>query len=105
MNKLTHYATTGKKVFFVGIGGVGMSALARILAAKGLLVSGSDSKNSKMCGRLEAEGILVHTHQNGELTERPDFAVYSSAIAKTNPDFQRLIEWDVPMFHRAEVLS
>lgn len=95
----------GKKVFLIGIGGVGMSGLARLLAAKGLEVSGSDLKRTKTASKLEAEGISVFIGHEGSFESRPDLAVYSSAIAKSNVDYQKLETLGVPLFHRADVLS
>ena len=95
----------GKKIFFLGIGGVGMSGLARLLAARGLEVSGSDTKRTKTISKLESEGISVLIGQDGLFENRPDLAVYSSAIGKNNPDYQKVESLGIPLFHRAEVLS
>lgn len=95
----------GKKIFFVGIGGIGMSGLARLLAARGFEVSGSDVKRTKTTSKLESEGVTVLIGQEGSFEIRPDLGVYSSAIAKNNPDFQKLESLGIPLFHRAEVLS
>ncbi len=95
----------GKKVFFIGIGGVGMSGLARLLAAKGLEVSGSDAKRTKTTLKLEAEGISVFIGHEALFQVRPDLAVYSSAITKNNADYQKIETLGIPIFHRAQVLS
>ena len=57
--KLGSLIGPGKRVFFIGIGGVGMSALAKVLNARGLRVSGSDSKKSRQTASLEQMGIAV----------------------------------------------
>lgn len=95
----------GRKVFLIGIGGIGMSGLARLLAARGLEVSGSDAKRTKMTSKLEAEGILILIGHEGAFMSRPDLAIYSSAISKGNHDFQKLEALGIPIFHRAQVLS
>ncbi len=95
----------GKKVFFIGIGGVGMSGLARLLAARGLEVSGSDTKRTKTTSKLEAEGISVLIGQQGSFEHRPDLAIYSTAISKTNADLQKIETLGIPVFHRAQVLA
>lgn len=95
----------GKKVFLVGIGGVGMSALARILSSSGLRVSGSDAKRSRTVKRLEDEGIQVLLGHGSSFDDRPDWIVYSSAIRKTNPDLTQAARLGIPIYHRAEVLS
>ena len=95
----------GKKVFLIGIGGVGMSALARILTAYGLEVSGSDAKKSRTVNKLEAEGIQVAIGHDASLISHSDFVIYSTAISKTNPDFAKAKTLHIPIYHRAEVLA
>ncbi|MBI4372737.1 MAG: UDP-N-acetylmuramate--L-alanine ligase [Candidatus Omnitrophica bacterium] len=95
----------GKKVFLIGIGGIGMSALARILESRGLEVSGSDSKRSRTLERLETDGIQSTVGHDGSFRDQPDWVVTSSAISKTNPDLKRAEELGIPVYHRAEVLS
>lgn len=51
---------TYKNFYFLGIGGIGMSAIARYFNAKGFNVAGYDRKRSKLCEELEAEGIAIH---------------------------------------------
>lgn len=82
-----------------------MSGLARILAARGLDVSGSDAKRTKNTAKLEAEGIRVVIGHTGSFEEHPDFIVVSSAISKNNPDYRQAEVLGIPIFHRAEVLS
>ena len=103
--ELNYLVARGKKVFLIGIGGVGMSALARILAAHGLGVSGSDAKKGRTVAKLEADGIQVVVGHNASLIDRSDFVIYSSAISKTNPDFVKAETLRIPIYHRAEVLS
>ncbi len=95
----------GKKVFFIGIGGIGMSGIARLLHARGLEASGVDVKRTKLTEKLESEGIRVSIGHDVQFLERPDFAIFSSAIPKTNPDYEKLDSFGIPIFHRAEVLS
>ena len=95
----------GKKVFLIGIGGVGMSGLARILASRGLDVSGSDVKRNRTVAKLEEEGIRVVLGHETSFAERPDGVIFSSAISKTNPDFKKAEVLGIPVYHRAEVLS
>ena len=103
--ELIDLLSPGKKVFLIGIGGVGMSALARILLSRGLQVSGSDTKRGRMVKRLEEEGIHVLTAHGSSFDERPDWVIYSSAIGKHNPDVTNAVSLGIPMYHRAEVLS
>lgn len=84
---------------FVGIGGVGMSALARILIEKGETVSGSDSKESSACSLLRELQATVHIGHKAE--NRPEEAtiIYSSAVEKTNP------EMGANALHRSDLLA
>ena len=73
------------KAFFVGIGGIGMSGLARLLKAKGIAVSGSDSTASSITEELRGEGISVSIgHAMENLPEDADLVVYSEAIPAEN---------------------
>ncbi|MDX6203379.1 MAG: UDP-N-acetylmuramate--alanine ligase, partial [Frankiales bacterium] len=74
------------RVHFVGIGGAGMSGIARILLARGVTVSGSDVKDSTMLAALRALGARIYVgHQAGNVAE-VDTVVVSSAIRPTNPE-------------------
>jgi UDP-N-acetylmuramate--alanine ligase len=74
------------RVHFVGIGGAGMSGIARILLARGVTVSGSDVKDSTMLAALRALGARIYVgHQAGNVVD-VDTVVVSSAIRPTNPE-------------------
>ena len=68
-----------KKVHFIGIGGIGISAIARFLHEKGHKISGSDIKESKTTLELQNEGIEVITPHCKEAIKDQDFVVYSAA--------------------------
>ena len=75
-------------IYFIGIGGIGISALARILKAKGHNVSGSDSSQNLNTDLLEKEGIKVNHDQKAEnLPSELNLVVYTKAIPPTNPEF------------------
>ena len=95
----------GKKVFLIGMGGVGMSALASVLKARGLVVSGSDVKKNQFLTRLETSGVQVFLTHKAENLADADWAVYSSAISEFNPEFQQARLLKIPLYHRAEVLA
>lgn len=103
--ELVHLLKPGRKVFFIGIGGVGMSGLARLLQSRNLRVSGVDAKRNKTTQKLESEGISISIGHDVQFQDCPDFTVFSSAIAKNNPDYIKLDSLGIPIFHRAEVLS
>src|SRR5712675_2985917 len=70
-----------KSVYFIGIGGIGMSALARFFHLKGSRVSGYDRTETTLTKELEAEGIAVHYEENVEvIPKNVDLVVYTPAI-------------------------
>ncbi|GFE68315.1 UDP-N-acetylmuramate--L-alanine ligase [Chroococcus sp. FPU101] len=113
----------GKPFHFIGIGGIGMSALAYILAKRHLSVSGSDLKSSHITRRLEEVGARVFTSQeasnleiyqsssskymtvvgNSKLTQ-PQI-ICSTAIHNNNLEYQAALELGYPIFHRSDVLA
>lgn len=95
----------GKHAYFIGIGGVGMSAVARVLKHQGVRVSGSDSKNGKTVNALNAEGIRVFVGQTECHLEGVDFVVYSSAIRPNHIELEAARRMGLPIYHRAEVLA
>ena len=98
--------STAKHVYFIGIGGISMSALARILVQKGINVSGSDIKESELTKKLEGEGIEVKYTQVAEnITPGIDYVVYTAAISKDNPEFKKAQELNIPLVNRASLLS
>ena len=98
--------STAKHIYFIGIGGISMSALARILVQKGINVSGSDIKESELTKKLEGEGIEVKYTQVAEnITPDIDYVVYTAAISKDNPEFKKAQELNIPLVNRASLLS
>ena len=98
--------STAKHIYFIGIGGISMSALARILVQKGIKVSGSDIKESELTKKLEGEGIEVKYTQVAEnITPDIDYVVYTAAISKDNPEFKKAQELNIPLVNRASLLS
>ena len=73
-----------KKVHFIGIGGIGISAIARFLHEKGFKISGSDIKESPITKELIAQGIEVITPHCKEAIKDQDFVIYSAAIRISN---------------------
>ncbi|MBP3194858.1 MAG: UDP-N-acetylmuramate--L-alanine ligase [Cardiobacteriaceae bacterium] len=94
-----------KKVFFVGIGGVGMSGIAEVLRNLGYQVAGSDVKQSPITERLEQIGIRVFIGHAAENIDDVGVVVVSSAISQTNPEIMRARELGIPVIRRAEMLA
>ena len=95
----------GKRVHFIGIGGAGMSGLARIALSHGITVSGSDAKDSSVVTALSALGATVSTTHKGENVDGSDLVVYSNAISESNPERLRAQELKLPILTRAGALS
>lgn len=94
-----------KNIHCIGIGGVGVSAIAEILLSRGYHVSGSDMKQSDLTDRLAADGVKVYIGHKAENVEDADLIVYSAAIAEENPEVIRAREKNIPLASRAEVLG
>lgn len=90
---------------FLGIGGVGMSALAEILHGRGIRVSGSDSNGGAAMDALAGRGIAVSVGHSAEALADADVVVYSSAVGKGNPIWRIVEGLGLPRLHRAELLG
>ena len=93
-----------KKVHFIGIGGIGISAIARFLPEKGHKISGSDIKESKTTLELKDEGIEVITPHCKEAIKDQDFVVYSAAIKEDNIELVEARRKGIKCFSRKEIL-
>jgi len=96
-----------KRIFFIGIGGVGMSGIARVAHDQGLQVSGSDMRESRYTRQLCEAGIEVfigHEAQN-ILDVKPDVVVISTAILENNPELMAAKEQGLEIWHRAKMLA
>lgn len=94
-----------KRIHCLGIGGVGLSAIAEILADRGHIVSGTDIHPSPITEHLEEKGITIFTEHLAENVETVDAVVYSAAIPETNPEIIRAKERGIEIFSRAQVLG
>jgi len=91
---------------FIGIGGAGMSGIAKILAQRGAKVAGSDAKESATAEALRALGATVHIgHAAGHLADDATCVVVSSAIRADNPELARAAELGIPVVHRSDALA
>jgi UDP-N-acetylmuramate--alanine ligase len=94
-----------RRVHLIGIGGIGVSGMARILHARGFEVSGSDVRESSLTRALRAEGITVHIGHSAEHVRGVDLVVVSTAIPGTNPELAAARDGGVRVVHRSEVLG
>ncbi|MFI1847702.1 UDP-N-acetylmuramate--L-alanine ligase [Streptomyces sp. NPDC020480] len=91
---------------FIGIGGAGMSGIAKILAMRGSRVAGSDSKDSPTVEALRELGVTVHIgHAAGHLAADATSVVVSSAIRADNAELVAAAERGVPVIHRSDALA
>ena len=98
---------SGRPFHFVGIGGIGMSAIAFILAKQGFTVSGSDLSSSRITQKLQDIGVKVfqgHQSSNINLAKAPQ-VVCSTAISQQNPEFQVALANGLPILHRSDLLA
>lgn len=94
------------RYYFLGIGGIGMSALARFFHRRGDTVSGYDRTPSPLTAELEAEGIPVHYDDRpSDLPDDIDLAVYTPAVPGDLGEFQALKERGIKMEKRSQVLG
>ncbi|MEL6297825.1 MAG: UDP-N-acetylmuramate--L-alanine ligase [Pseudomonadota bacterium] len=92
-------------IHIIGIGGIGMSAIAEILHARGFTVQGSDQKDSANVRRLRDKGIRVFVGHDGVNLVGARFVVISTAVKDTNPELSAAREKGLPIIRRAEMLS
>jgi len=92
-------------VHFIGIGGAGMSGIARILLARGLVVSGSDAKDSRGLAALRALGATVRVGHAAEHLDGASTVVVSSAVRDTNPELARARAEGLLVLHRSQALA
>ena len=91
------------KVHFVGIGGAGMSPLAKVLTEMGYEVSGSDRADSEIIERLKELGAVVYMGQDGEHVRGVDAIVVSTAIPYDNPEVLAAGQLGIPKLHRSDI--
>jgi UDP-N-acetylmuramate--alanine ligase len=95
-----------QKVHCIGIGGIGVSALARMFCSRGVVVSGSDTALSEITAMLEEKGVCVHEgHDAKNVPEDVELVVYSPAVGEGNPEYDEAKHRDVPLLSYPEVLG
>jgi UDP-N-acetylmuramate--alanine ligase len=95
-----------RRIHFVGIGGIGMSGIAELLANLGFEVSGSDLKQSTVATRLaEKFGVTVHDGHRAEHIGDAQVVVVSSAVRASNPEVVEAKRRGIPVIPRAEMLA
>ncbi len=96
---------SSKKLHFIGIGGAGMSGLARIALTHGAQVSGSDEKDSSVLAALSALGATVFSTHSAENVQGADLVIYSNAISHSNSERVAAEKLSIPIYTRAQALA
>ena len=99
------YRSRLSKIFFVGIGGSGMSGIAEVLINLNYEVSGSDISDSEIIDRLRSMGAEIHIGHASSNIDTADMIVISSAIDHDNPELIAAKLKGIPVLARAEMLS
>ncbi|MBQ8416757.1 MAG: UDP-N-acetylmuramate--L-alanine ligase [Clostridia bacterium] len=94
-----------KSIFFIGIGGISMSALALLTRGAGYIVGGSDHGENAQTVHLKQEGIPVFVGHDEANVSRYDAVVYTVAIASDNPEYLAAKRMGKPLFSRADYLG
>lgn len=100
-----HILNTSEHVHFIGIGGYGMSAIARVMLEMGYRVSGSDVAKQELTEKLEAKGAQVYIGHQADNVQGADLVVYSTALSKDNVEMVAAEELKIPVIHRAQMLA
>ncbi len=95
----------GTRIHLVGIGGIGLSAIARVLHGWGYTVSGSDRAPTALTRALAAEGIAVYAGHLAEHVTGADLVVVSSAVPADNPEVMEAQQTGVPVVKREQFLA
>jgi UDP-N-acetylmuramate--alanine ligase len=95
-----------KRIYFIGIGGIGMSALARYFNAKNVIVSGYDKTETALTKQLTAEGIKVHYEDNIEFIDTDaQLIVYTPAVPKDHAELNYYLAHNYTVVKRSDVLG
>ena len=95
-----------KKSHFTGIGGIGVSAIARMMLAEGKIVSGSDVSDSAIIDELRKLGAKIFLGHNADnVADDVDLVVYTPAVTTDNPELKKAVELNAPMLSYPEMLG
>ncbi len=97
--------TDNAKIHMVGIGGISMSALARMLRYFGYRVSGSDRTETKITKALSDDGFNITIGHTSDAIDAPDLVCYTAAISPDNPELTKARTLGIPVMERAELLG
>jgi len=96
---------TAEHVHFIGIGGYGMSAIARVMLEMGYKVTGSDVVRAELTEKLAQKGAGIYIGHEAEHVRGADLVVYSTALPKDNVERKAAEDLNIPVLHRAQMLA
>ncbi|MGO4108030.1 UDP-N-acetylmuramate--L-alanine ligase [Paenibacillus sp. YAF4_2] len=96
---------TAEHVHFIGIGGYGMSAIARVMLEMGYKITGSDVARQELTEKLAAKGAQIYIGHEADHVKGADLVVYSTALSKDNVERKAAEELNIPVLHRAQMLA
>ncbi|KGE18302.1 UDP-N-acetylmuramate--L-alanine ligase [Paenibacillus wynnii] len=96
---------TTERVHFIGIGGYGMSAIARVMLEMGYTVTGSDVAAQELTEKLIAKGAKVYIGHTAEQVKGADLVVYSTALSNDNVEWVEAERLNIPIIHRSQMLA
>jgi UDP-N-acetylmuramate--alanine ligase len=98
--------TKPSNIYFIGIGGIGMSAIARYYNVQGVKVSGYDKTETTLTKQLQQEGIEIHFEDNIDLMPKQvDFVIYTPAIPKDHTELNYYVNNNYTVYKRSDVLK
>ncbi|MCF6157583.1 MAG: UDP-N-acetylmuramate--L-alanine ligase [wastewater metagenome] len=105
-NQFDYRPLSGDSIYFIGIGGIGMSAVARILIHEGCVVTGSDVSASSLISTLEKMGARINIKQDGSfMTPKTDMVVISAAISEDNPELKTARQMGIKVVKYSQILG
>lgn len=93
------------KIHFIGIGGIGISALARFLHKQGYIISGSDMKESNTTNKLKNDGININIPHHENAINNQNLIIYSAAIKNHNVEIKKAQKLGIKCINRSEALK
>jgi len=95
-----------KKLYFIGIGGIGMSALARYFRGRNVEINGYDKTRTTLTEKLSTEGMTIHYQEDiSQIPKGIDAVVWTPAIPSEHVELQWFRQNNFPVFKRSEMLG
>jgi len=94
-----------QNIHLIGIGGIGVSAIAEVLLRQGKTISGSDIKTTTITQNLEQLGATIYVGHDSTNAQGRDLIIYTTAVDETNPEIIYARDHQIPVITRAEALG